>query len=646
MPFNPFSIKEQDGNFTLAPSASSLGVSDDDTKVSLESTCSHIATAINGNLFSPGSSYINQELYPRSEPEPCPLSPFHPPDYLPLNDVFGLNGVSFAALSESEGLPFAGGLDDGCPFDFLSIPANHADPIDIHAQIQGNKVNKSDSQPEAARAKSCTTTRSQDATVSATITPLSKAASDLAHNDFKTRTSPSTILEPSGTPTLVSSNSCTHQQDPQHEISCLNVLKSQEKQNMRAKSPGIKVLPETKELFLKLTPSIGKVTTKTLREFLVNFMKTYHHDIPLDRLSHLLFHGNFSNSEWKPTGEYSVTESKASTKTKLIAIQLCHLIVEQLQTPHPLMSGGVGSELPFSLPPTTNSHELARSFLAIKIILASVKKAEGDMSHHYTLPRYLVYKVYYIVCQNLIQRSPDIRDFSTQSLILSQSSFGKLTSLIFSHLKTKRLGSRGKSKYNFVGVTWDTTFVGKDVIRLLELDLPQIRQIFENGSQLRHSRKTPNTPNKKKCAVPGSVEGAPKSLPSLTWKKPGYSYINSSQTFPAANCAPRIWESVPGKVPQQSPWALEHMQRSIVALKLYHIELDPFIRRFNAGKFSDDNKDNLVNTFSRALGVLQKAKAPKQHVPPFILYHLGDDLPRGAWFQYRSESNIKNTLSL
>ncbi|GEQ67642.1 hypothetical protein JCM33374_g1307 [Metschnikowia sp. JCM 33374] len=211
-----------------------------------------------------------------------------------------------------------------------------------------------------------------------------------------------------------------------------------------------------------------------------------------------------------------------------------------------------------------------------------------------------------------MRRSAGVSNLSSQSLILGQSPFGKLTNIVFPNLVTKRLGKRGNSKYNYVGITWDTAMVGEEILELLEHELPQIRDHFNKNSQSRDSDKHTDIVQPRKANIPTLVENNLAVSPLTTWKKPSHTFVDLSHKFPRINCSPRIWETTPNTVPRQSTWAQDHMERSLAALKLYHINLEPLIHNFNAGNFSDDHNDSLSNSVFRALVILHSASAPQK----------------------------------
>ena len=120
---------------------------------------------------------------------------------------------------------------------------------------------------------------------------------------------------------------------------------------------------------------------------------------------------------------------------------------------------------------SVNYHELLRTFLAIKIlsdILIQLPGTTVELEH--TIPRLSIYKTYYIVCQKLINSYPSSSNTVSeqQKIILGQSKLGKLIKMVYPNLRIKRLGSRGESKYNYLGVVWNENIVHPDISALCE----------------------------------------------------------------------------------------------------------------------------------------------------------------------------------
>lgn len=137
-----------------------------------------------------------------------------------------------------------------------------------------------------------------------------------------------------------------------------------------------------------------------------------------------------------------------------------------------------------------NYHELLRTFLAIKILfdmLIEMPQQSDKEPLSYTIPRLLIYKTYYIICHKLILGYPLLLNTvgEQQKLILGQLKLGKLIKLVYPDLVIKRLGLRGESKYNYLGVIWNEKIVDHEMKQLCDQnELPELTEIFQNQAAL------------------------------------------------------------------------------------------------------------------------------------------------------------------
>lgn len=127
-----------------------------------------------------------------------------------------------------------------------------------------------------------------------------------------------------------------------------------------------------------------------------------------------------------------------------------------------------------------NLNEVLRMFLAIQIMQRiMVEDDTGDETPK--LPRLAIYKVYTIVCLKLIYNYPTgSSPAAQQKIILGRSKIGKVIKLVYPKLIAKRLGSRGDSRYHYLNVRWNPAIVDKDIERLQELELADIKEYFES----------------------------------------------------------------------------------------------------------------------------------------------------------------------
>lgn len=137
-----------------------------------------------------------------------------------------------------------------------------------------------------------------------------------------------------------------------------------------------------------------------------------------------------------------------------------------------------------------NYHELLRTFLAIKILFDMLVELPLDSDkepQNFTIPRLSIYKTYYILCQKLILTYPSSSNTigEQQKLILGQSKLGKLIKLVYPDLLIKRLGSRGESKYNYLGVVWNDNIINDEIKNFCEqYDINDLNNLFSDNSRL------------------------------------------------------------------------------------------------------------------------------------------------------------------
>lgn len=200
--------------------------------------------------------------------------------------------------------------------------------------------------------------------------------------------------------------------------------------------------------------------------------------------------------------------------------RLFHRILGVFRNPDQLRLYFPSAELNLSKVSSVNFYDLLRSFLALKILAATLVEVKDSkyVGGVPIIPRHTIYKVYYILCQMLILRYPGSNGSDTQkSIILGQSKLGKLLKLTFPTLKSKRLGRRGESKYNYLGVVWNKQVVEHSILDLCDLEQPQLNQTLRRLEALRASSKEKS----KASAMSGSASS---EVNPLAMERPG---INS-----------------------------------------------------------------------------------------------------------------------
>ncbi|GEQ72722.1 hypothetical protein JCM33374_g6410 [Metschnikowia sp. JCM 33374] len=359
-------------------------------------------------------------------------------------------------------------------------------------------------------------------------------------------------------------------------------------------------------LFSKLVPLLQNVNKSNFERFLVEVLKECH-NVPIDDLYNLLYNEKF------PSRAPNVAATDPSHDSSCTVIQkrlkLCHFVVEAFKgNPDPTGILPLKIETPEIL--SVNFHELLRSFLALKILFGTLQPVETMFSGDFSLPRTSIYKVYYILCQKLIAKYPTSSNSLSlqQNIILGQSKMGKLMRLAFPDLVMKRLGKRGHSKYNYVGFQWNYSVVDEDILNMLDLEVPEIQDTFNDSR-----RKRDHTPNPSQVPETEHENYTPKknleeleephteTTSSVIYQRPAYSFVDLSGKYPSSDCAPRIWKSSPNTIPSQSKWAKDTMDKSVEILRGHSIDLDPLIQNFNAGIYSDDDPHGLSKTVTRAM---------------------------------------------
>ncbi|GEQ67618.1 hypothetical protein JCM33374_g1283 [Metschnikowia sp. JCM 33374] len=382
-----------------------------------------------------------------------------------------------------------------------------------------------------------------------------------------------------------------------------------------------KTLNETTEAFKNSTLQLGRINAHNFSGFLVEFLKSHHQHIPLDNLFHLLYIDSDVTFDSSVNPTMSTNETPEIFESKHKGLKYCSTILQTFQNQPPAPCIKSTSEENLSVP-SVNFHELLRTFLAIKILFASVQRVGASPMKHLSVSCEEVYKVYYILCQKLIQKS-GISYSISGNIVLGHSKLGKLTNLIYPNIVKKRLGKRGKSKSHYVGFTWNKSLVDTDVLKLIDLGLPQIKEYFghshikvEPASSFHRVGKKPQEAQKR---ISRGIEAQPRRDEPAVCGKPVHSYVDLSFTYPYSDCSPRDWETTPNKVPDQAPWVIDNLKRSVAALCEHDVGLEQLILDFKAGKYYDGNVAILPQAACRAINVLREASSEKEAFMHFYL---------------------------
>ncbi|GEQ70414.1 hypothetical protein JCM33374_g4091 [Metschnikowia sp. JCM 33374] len=306
-------------------------------------------------------------------------------------------------------------------------------------------------------------------------------------------------------------------------------------------------------------------------------------------------------------------------------LRLCHLVVETFQNtklPESVSATGLQTRLPSAV----NFHEFLRTFLAVKILSETLERVDIFASPgQESVPRISIYKVYYILCQKLISKYPNVSDSLSlqQNIILGHSKLGKLLRLVFPDLPMKRLGRRGESRPHYLGIKWNEAIVGEEILRLIDLEVPAIQDTFNDSRKYRNTlvqrrklrsctkeireQKQHHTEKESRSKDEQKPKSAVES--HSAYQKPVYSFVTFSCKYPSFDCSPRVWKSMRNSTSQQSKWAKDTMNHSSSFLKRHHVDLDPLIENFHRGIYSDNSASGLSNTMVGALKTLVASSA-------------------------------------
>lgn len=252
-----------------------------------------------------------------------------------------------------------------------------------------------------------------------------------------------------------------------------------------------------------------------------------------------------------------------------------------------------------------NYHELLRTFLAIKILFDVLIQLPPDADkepQNYTIPRLSIYKTYYILCQKLIQKYPSASNTTheQQKLILGQSKLGKLIKLVYPDLVIKRLGLRGESKYNYLGVLWNENVISDDIKDLSDNhELVELADFF-NGEKskavlpkLGHKRTLSKSKVVKEEEPPSLRPPAqttpsrqPLSSPNLSYVKPLLKFP-TDENFTVLNDEENWFNDVRVRVYAKNPYILRETIHSICF-----------------------DYDNLLTTLGLLTGLIEKVVRP------------------------------------
>lgn len=223
-----------------------------------------------------------------------------------------------------------------------------------------------------------------------------------------------------------------------------------------------------------------EIDYSNINNYLLNLIKKFNNLLPIDDLFRLIFVNKIHNEFSIILNYENKIDRSFVTFIDNNAIETLTVIIEILKNPFHLFDcfpNIISENKLFSM----NCNELLKNLLAIKIlysILIQFPEKTSENIHKFAIPRISIYKTYYIICKKLIFSYLKTINFN-QKIIVGQSKLGKLFKLIYPNVLIKRLGSRGKSKYNYLGVAWNQFIINDELKNLCEnLDIIEINNYF------------------------------------------------------------------------------------------------------------------------------------------------------------------------
>ncbi|GEQ67974.1 hypothetical protein JCM33374_g1640 [Metschnikowia sp. JCM 33374] len=228
---------------------------------------------------------------------------------------------------------------------------------------------------------------------------------------------------------------------------------------------------EAQQAFRKLVPLLNSAHTCNLGEIIVGVLRECDQHVSVDEVYDLLYNNKSPDEVW------ASGPKEPPTRCNMKGLKVCHFVLATFKRP----TNAPCELIPTSLSASINFHEFSRTFLATKIVFDSLKEVHDSSL---TIPRSLVYKAYYIICQKLMHKHPNTaNDFNLQqTLILGRPSFGKVIKSVYPKLISKRLGTRSSSKAHYVGVQFEDSVMDGETLSLLELEFSDIRHHFKHST--------------------------------------------------------------------------------------------------------------------------------------------------------------------
>lgn len=360
---------------------------------------------------------------------------------------------------------------------------------------------------------------------------------------------------------------------------------------------------DPKKAYLELIPLINKVTRNNYWEFLITFLKKCLHQVPLDEFYKLLFNAD-KNKGSEPLLKI---HKSGSTPFEKEGLQLCHFIIQTFSCTwndiKPFASGYVTNSLLSTIEP----QDFRRVFLAAKIMFDTISQSENPTEFSSCVSRSDVHQLYLFISEKLLKtylvngNTP-----LTKDLVIGQSHLGKIVRLKHPNLTSIRLGRRGSSKYHYVGISWNRTFMDEEIVNLLHLkEGEKLRSL--KFTKIVYLKALPMPMNK-----PQEEGNSPVKKPPNLSKYTNYSFVQKLSKYPRDDCSPRSWLVVAGKVPERSKWVDFILLKAVGALKRRGIDVSNLIENFTVDMFSQRFLLTFTEEFIRCLAILRKTASKEE----------------------------------
>lgn len=261
-------------------------------------------------------------------------------------------------------------------------------------------------------------------------------------------------------------------------------------------------------------PQLLVVNMTNFHHFLLAILLDQRLFLLIDDLYNLLFYSWTFGDYFHSTSPGSKIDKSLPTGSVPAGIVVIQKVLDIFEHPEHFQSIGPSVQEKLAC---IKPQELLRSFLALKIITSLViydphqqspipkpagSKDSGQVPELHkkspeknALPRIAIYKMYYIMCRKLMQKygTESISAENKQKVILGNAIFGKLIKLVYPDIKLKRLGSRGESKYNYLGMRWNDSLVSEEMKCMCDEEIPEIDSMF-NPMAAQHKADGPYFP--------------------------------------------------------------------------------------------------------------------------------------------------------